>query len=126
MPTSSSDATRPRSLAEPSVGSTIRDSIFSKVLFPAPLRPMIPTTSPWGTSNDTSLTAQNSSIDASLPLRLRNRRHGAVAAAVNASRKVVCRSILMSELIKLAKAFHDDGWPAAQATSAKRLSVRRK
>jgi hypothetical protein len=35
---------RPRSSTRPRVGSVIRDSTFSKVLFPAPLRPMTPTT----------------------------------------------------------------------------------
>src|ERR1043166_2171248 len=45
--------------AAPSVGSVIRDRIFKSVLLPAPLRPMIPTTSPLFTSNDTSLSAQN-------------------------------------------------------------------
>ena len=36
----------------------MRESIFSNVLFPAPLRPMIPIVSPCLTSNDTSLSAQ--------------------------------------------------------------------
>ena len=31
---------------DPSVGSVMRDRIFSSVLLPAPLRPMMPTTSP--------------------------------------------------------------------------------
>ncbi len=38
--------TRPWIVADPSVGSVIRESSFSSVLLPAPLRPMIPTTSP--------------------------------------------------------------------------------
>ena len=42
------------------VGSVMRDRIFSSVLLPAPLRPMMPTTSPRAISNDTSSSAQNS------------------------------------------------------------------
>ena len=45
-----------------SVGSVMRLRIFSSVLLPAPLRPMMPTTSPGSTSNDTSRSAQKSSI----------------------------------------------------------------
>ena len=59
MPTSRSEATRPRSRAVPLVGSTIRLRIFSSVDFPAPLRPTMPTTSPRLTSKETSLSAQN-------------------------------------------------------------------
>ena len=59
VPTSSSEATRPRSRAVPPVGSTIRLRIFSSVDLPAPLRPTMPTTSPRPTSNETSLSAQN-------------------------------------------------------------------
>ena len=36
----------------------MRAKIFSRVLFPAPLRPMRPTTSPWRTSKLTSFIAQ--------------------------------------------------------------------
>ena len=43
MPTSSSAPTRPRISRSPSVGSVIRERIFSSVLLPAPLRPMMPT-----------------------------------------------------------------------------------
>ena len=39
----------------------IRARILSRVDFPAPFRPMMPTTSPAAISNDTSLTAQNHS-----------------------------------------------------------------
>ena len=53
VPTSSSEATRPRSRTQPSVGSVIRLRIFRSVLLPAPLRPMMPTTSPGWTSNET-------------------------------------------------------------------------
>ena len=45
-PTSSSEPTRPWISARPVVGGVIRDRIFSSVLLPAPLRPMMPTTSP--------------------------------------------------------------------------------
>ena len=40
----------------------MRERIFSSVDLPAPLRPMMPTTSPRLTSKLTSLSAQNSSI----------------------------------------------------------------
>ena len=46
VPTSSSEPTRPRISARPVVGAVMRDRIFSSVLLPAPLRPMMPTTSP--------------------------------------------------------------------------------
>ena len=46
MPTSSRLATRPRNVTRPSVGSVMRLRIFSSVLLPAPLRPMMPRTSP--------------------------------------------------------------------------------
>ena len=42
----------------PRVGSVIRERILSRVVLPAPLRPMTPTTSPWRTSNETSRSAQ--------------------------------------------------------------------
>ena len=45
----------------PSVGSVIRLRIFKRVDFPAPLRPMMPIRSPWFTSKETFLSAQNSS-----------------------------------------------------------------
>ena len=47
MPTSRRDATRPSISILPFVGSVIWLRIFKSVLFPAPLRPIIPTTSPW-------------------------------------------------------------------------------
>src|SRR5207244_2135069 len=62
LPISSSKlATRPRKVTLPSVGSVIRERIFSKVDLPAPFRPMMPTTSPRLTSKDTSFRAQKSS-----------------------------------------------------------------
>ena len=45
----------------PVVGAGIRLMILSSVLLPAPLRPMIPTTSPQSTSKLTSWSASNSS-----------------------------------------------------------------
>src|SRR5262249_29960521 len=42
--------------------SVIRLRILSNVVLPAPLRPMMPTTSPRFTSNDTSCKAQNSAV----------------------------------------------------------------
>src|SRR6059058_785847 len=39
--------------APPDVGSVMRLRIFSKVLLPVPLRPIMPTTSPFLTSNET-------------------------------------------------------------------------
>src|SRR5207302_63753 len=58
VPTSSRLPTRPRTSARPSVGSVIRDRIFSSVLLPAPLWPMTPSTSPGATSTETSRRAQ--------------------------------------------------------------------
>ena len=46
VPTSSRLATRPRISMRPWVGSVMRLRIFRSVLLPAPLRPMMPTTSP--------------------------------------------------------------------------------
>ena len=54
MPTSSRLATRPRMVTRPRVGSVIRLRIFNSVLLPAPLRPMMPSTSPRLTSKLTS------------------------------------------------------------------------
>ena len=46
VPTSSMEATRPRSRISPSVGAVMRDRIFNNVDLPAPLRPMMPSASP--------------------------------------------------------------------------------
>src|SRR6476661_6982931 len=73
VPTSSSDPTRPSRSTVPVVGSTMRDRILSRVLFPDPLRPMIPTTSPWTTSNETSSSAQNRAAARRVPPRLISR-----------------------------------------------------
>ena len=76
----------------PPVGSAIRLRIFSSVLLPAPLRPMIPTTSPGWTSNETPLNAQNvSASDALTSPVSRNRRNGDVIASVTASRNELAR-----------------------------------
>ena len=93
VPTSSRLPTLPRISARPAVGSVIRERIFSSVLFPAPFRPMIPTTSPRRTSKDTSRRAQ---IEVSgVPFRkLRMRRMGAPSAPIIASRRVRCRTWL--------------------------------
>ena len=48
------------STIRPSVGAVIRESIFSSVLLPAPLRPIRPTTSPRSISSDTSRSAHRS------------------------------------------------------------------
>src|SRR5215475_4359979 len=75
----------------PVVGWVIRDRIFSSVDLPAPLRPMIPTTSPGATSKLTSLRAQmvvsESPDRRNLPKGLRN-------ALVIESRRVGLRSHL--------------------------------
>ena len=48
VPTSSSAPARPQTRASPDVGSVTPERIFSSVVLPAPLRPMIPSTSPRG------------------------------------------------------------------------------
>ena len=47
------------------MGRVMREMIFRSVLLPAPLRPMMPRASPGWTSNETFLSAQNSSEEAS-------------------------------------------------------------
>ena len=49
MPSSSSAATRPCICTLPSVGVVVPVTIFSNVLLPAPLRPMMPSACPCGT-----------------------------------------------------------------------------
>ena len=49
----------------------MRLRILRSVVLPAPLRPMMPTTSPRLTSNETSFKAQKSSIDGGAPKRVR-------------------------------------------------------
>ena len=48
---------RPRARMTPVVGDVTRESIFSSVDFPAPLRPMMPITSPSSTLKSMSLSA---------------------------------------------------------------------
>ena len=60
-PTSSSAATRPLTSIVPLSGGRMRASILSIVDLPEPLRPKMPSASPFGTLNDTSSTAVNSS-----------------------------------------------------------------
>ena len=67
-------ATRPLILISPDVGSVIRESSFKSVVLPAPLRPMMPITSPCFTSNDTSFSAQNYSVDLSDSIFLKGYR----------------------------------------------------
>jgi hypothetical protein len=59
IPSSSIETTRPRMVTLPAVGWMTRARIFSNVLFPAPLRPMMPSTSPGATSKLTSSTARS-------------------------------------------------------------------
>jgi len=49
-PTSMSAATVPRMTIRPRVGAVMPASSLSSVLFPAPLRPMMPRAAPRGTS----------------------------------------------------------------------------
>ena len=70
VPTSSSAPIRPRSLASPSVGGVTFERIFSRVLLPAPLWPMIPNVSPRSTSKLTSRSAQNSRVGGRRPMVL--------------------------------------------------------
>jgi hypothetical protein len=82
VPISSSDPTRPRMTARPSVGAVIRDRIFRSVDLPAPFAPTRPSTSPRRSSNDTSSSAQMPSWGR----RSRRRRSGAVSAPARTSR----------------------------------------
>ncbi len=66
-PTSSSEAVRPFIVMLPPSGYRMRASILSSVDLPEPLRPINPNVEPLGTSNETSLTAQNSSKRALRP-----------------------------------------------------------
>src|SRR6185503_1112742 len=69
----------------------MRDRILSRVLFPAPFAPMMPTTSPTPTSKLTSRSAQKSVAVEVWPPSRRSRRHGADATAAIDSRKFVGR-----------------------------------
>ena len=58
VPTSSNEAILPLARMVPVVGEVTRERSLSKVDFPAPFLPMIPTTSPSLTSKVMSLRAQ--------------------------------------------------------------------
>ena len=101
MPTSNKLATRPFILIEPEVGSVMRLNIFNKVLFPAPLRPMIHTLSPWFISKFISFKAQNSSlleveaevkVEAEVEVEVEGKENSFFALLVITSRKAVYRS----------------------------------
>ena len=64
VPTSSRLPTRPRISTRPDVGVVMRVSTLSSVDFPAPFRPTTPSTSPSGTWNEMSLSAQISCFPA--------------------------------------------------------------
>ena len=67
----------------------MRERILSSVLLPAPLRPMMPTTSPRLISKDTSRNAQNSSLGEAASGR---RFHGARSVSASVSRRALyCR-----------------------------------
>ena len=70
----------------------MRERILSRVLLPAPLRPMTPITWPASTSKLTSRRAQSSLTCPVDEPAWRSRRTGAVAAFVMASRRVPARS----------------------------------
>jgi hypothetical protein len=72
----------------PRVGSVMRLRILSSVLLPAPFLPMMPTTSPFPTSNDTSRSAQKSSVVTAADREPLNQVSGAAAAAAIDSRSV--------------------------------------
>ena len=92
VPTSSRLATRPRSVTRPFVGSVMRLNIFSKVLLPAPLRPMTPRTSPCSTSKLTSLSAQNSSTSSPWTISLpRNEVDGLAGEVASLARHHVAQ-----------------------------------
>ena len=91
----------------PSVGSVMRDRILSSVLLPAPLRPMMPTTSPCWTSNDTSFSAQSVVVRARAPPR-RARRAAAPRRRV-ASRASAGIAAAAADPVALAEPLGADG-----------------
>ena len=71
----------------------MRERIFSSVDLPAPLRPMMPSTSPRLTSKLTSLSAQNSStVVAGDELAAARHVDGRAREALRASRAMTSRS----------------------------------
>ena len=90
----------------PSVGSVMRDRILSSVLLPAPLRPMMPTTSPCLTSKETSSQRPDRSSASSAAASPRRsgaqRRRSAVRSAV--AQRAVARArcadaVLLAEAV---------------------------
>ena len=98
----------------------MRARIFSIVLLPAPLRPMMPTVSPARISNETSFSAQNS-FDGR-PARAV--APGRESRDVLAERAVACDALGRAESVALADPLGADG--ESQMTSAKKCSTRRK
>ena len=78
-------------VAWPVVGSVMRERIFNSVDLPAPLRPMMPMTSPSLTAKETSRRAQNSSPSAGPGPGAVSRDHRPRTPWVSESRRVSCR-----------------------------------
>ena len=105
------------------------DRIFSSVLLPAPLRPMMPTTSPGCTSNDTSFRRpERRALLRTHSPRPRNALKGADASLLSRSRRVVYRSPRPTQPVLFAQTFDTDRQFAHchHTTSAKVRSIRRK
>src|SRR5262245_10566851 len=119
VPTSSRLPTRPYRSTSPSVISVIRDRIFNRVLFPAPLLPMSPSASPRYTSKLMSLSAQNSSRSARANGRLRRVTIASpsVVGAVRLWRMVYAFPIPRTAI---ARASDDIGKPALRALEDRR------
>ena len=83
VPTSSRLATRPRSRIRPSVGGVIRESSFSSVLLPAPLRPTTPITSPSATVKEIPRSAQKCSGESLLAESRRPKRCASASRSVS-------------------------------------------
>src|SRR5258708_7068580 len=96
VPTSSNEPTRPESSIRPVVGVVMRERTLSSVLLPAPLRPITPMTSPFSTSNETSLSAQKVDAFVLSDGAERKRRMGALTRLPSASPKRVYRAALPS------------------------------
>ena len=69
-PSSMRAETRPRTSTWPRVGRVMPAISFSRVLFPEPLRPMMPQVAPASTASDTSSSARNDSSGRSCLTRL--------------------------------------------------------
>ena len=106
MPASNKLALRPLIETRPVVGSVIRLRIFSNVDMPAPLRPMMLTTSPCLISKETSLSAQKSS---DCGLRIAKKRFGALGDDV-AKRGVTLPLLLMLDAVFFAQIFDADDY----------------